>query len=466
MTLPPDISRLSSSEKDTLIGVLMARLDALEARVSALEAENATLKAENATLRKQLKRPPKTPNNSSKPPSQGHKANQESKPRAKRKPHPGTHRKLHPNPTREHPAVADRCEHCLADVHDVAQSVVQAYDRIEIPKIEPDVTRVLLMGGTCPFCQQRFKARPPVGLEPGSPFGPNLRAFVIYLRFRQAIPFERLAGLMFDLFGLEISEGALANMLADSAPAFAEQAGGIRAHLLAGTALESDETGMRVGKKKFWTWVFHHGDSACFVTRFSRGKDVVQEFLGDWRPEFWVSDRLGAQMGWATKGHQACLAHLLRDAQYAIDSGDAAFAPAMMKLLKEATGIGQRRPNLADSTLRAYRDRLEAKLDGVLKKPPKGEAGEKFMRAIKKYRQNLFVFVTNRHIPATNNGSEQALRPCVVFRKVTNCFRSEWGANLYADVRSVFETARRRGIGILDAVHLTLDGIPLPVTAA
>ena len=79
MTLPPDISCLSSSEKDTLIGVLMARLDALAARVSALEAENAALKAENATLREKLKLPPKTPDNSSKPPSQGQKPNGETK---------------------------------------------------------------------------------------------------------------------------------------------------------------------------------------------------------------------------------------------------------------------------------------------------------------------------------------------------------------------------------------------------
>jgi transposase len=41
-----------------------------------------------------------------------------------------------------------------------------------------------------------------------------------------------------------------------------------------------------------------------------------------------VSDRFGAQMGWARTGHQACLAHLLRDVQYAIEAGDGAFAPA------------------------------------------------------------------------------------------------------------------------------------------
>ena len=40
------------------------------------------------------------------------------------------------------------------------------------------------------------------------------------------------------------------------------------------------------------------------------------------------------------------------------------------------------------------------------------------------------------------------------------------GATLYADVRSVLETARRRGIAILDAIRLTLDRRPLPITAA
>jgi hypothetical protein len=71
--------------------------------------------------------------------------------------------------------------------------------------------------------------------------------------------------------------------------------------------------------------------------------------------------------------------------------------------------------------------------------------------------------LADRAIPPTNNGSEQALRPCVTFRKVTNCFRSQWGANLYADVRSVIETALRRAIGALEAIRLTLNGTPLPV---
>jgi len=64
---------------------------------------------------------------------------------------------------------------------------VETYDHVEIPKIEPDVTRVVLHGGVCPCCAKTFKAEPPQGLEPGSPFGPELRAYVIYLRSVQGI---------------------------------------------------------------------------------------------------------------------------------------------------------------------------------------------------------------------------------------------------------------------------------------
>jgi transposase len=450
-----DLTALSSSGRDALISALLAQVDELTARVKLLEAENAT-------LREKLKAPPKTPDNSGTPPSQGRKANGDGKPGPKLRVHAGAHRPLHPNPTRYEAARAEHCPHCYADVGDVAQAAVQTYDRIEIA---PDVTRVVLHGGVCPCCAGRFKAAAPAGLEPGSPFGPNLRAFVLYLRFGQALPFERLARLMRDLFGLEISEGALANLLQDSAPAFAAQTSLIKRRLLSSTVLASDETSVRVGKRTSWTWVFHHADSACFVIRPSRGKAVAGEFLGDVRPAVWISDRLGAQMGWATRDHQVCLAHLLRDVQYAMDAGDAAFAPGMKRLLQRAVRIGRRRPALADATLAAYHARLQRALDDLLKIVPDNKPGLKLQRIIKRFRQNLFVFLTDRAVSPTNNGSEQALRPCVIFRKVTNGFRSRWGADLYADVRSVLETARRRGVGILHALRLTLNGQPLPTAA-
>src|SRR5215204_4326072 len=210
MTPPTDLSSLSPSEKDALIAALLAR-------VKALLAEVEELRTENAALRDKPSLPRKTPRNSSKPPSQAMKANGETEPKPKSKPHAGAYRPLHPNPTRCREVWAECCPQCQADVTAVAQLPLHTYDWIEIPEITPDVTRVTLYGGTCPCGRARFKAAAPSACPPGSPFGPNLRAFVLYLRFAQAIPFERLARLLSDLFGLEISEGALADHLQASA---------------------------------------------------------------------------------------------------------------------------------------------------------------------------------------------------------------------------------------------------------
>jgi transposase len=454
---PPDLKLLDSAAKDALIL-------ALSERVNGLVAENAQLKERLARLEAKLGEPPKTPTNSSLPPSQGRKGSGEGRSRRKGKPHKGASRELHPNPARTLDLRAQACPRCGGDVSGVEQSALERYDRIELPEIKPDVTRVVLHGGTCPCCAARFKAQPPQGLEPGSPFGPNLRAFAIYLRVTHAVSFERLARLLSDLVGLKISEGALVNMLAASQPAFARAAALIRARLLGGTILQSDETGMRVGKQNWWTWVFHHDRECCFRIRPSRGKDVVEAFLGEHRPDFWVSDRFAAQMGWAKKDNQVCLAHLIREATYAVEAGDRAFAPALRKLLKRACGIARRRPGLADATLRAYLSSLNVKLDALLRLTPTHAAGVKLKQAIAGCRRRLFVFLQDRAIPATNNGSEQALRPCVVFRKVTNGFRSEWGASLYADIRSVVETARRNAVGAFQAIRQVLSPPPLPDT--
>ena len=453
MTHPPDLT-----DKDALIAALLARIE-------VLVAANAALTARVAELEAKLGLPPKTPDNSSVPPSQGQKPSNPSAPRRKAKPHAGAHRPLHPDPTTKREFFACRCGGCGADVSGVAQSRCETYDRIEIPPIKPDVTQVSLYGGTCPNCARRFKADPPAGLEPGSPFGANLRAFVIYLRAVQGIPLLRLCHVLRDLFGLDISEGALVNILSASRDCFAAQTDLIKARLKSGTVLASDETGLRVGKANWWLWVFHHADSAIFIADKYRCKAVVEAFLGDWRPNYWISDRYRGQMGWAVLGHQVCLAHLIRDVQYAIDEGDAVFAPGLKGLLKRACAIGRRRDDLADSTLKRYEADLNRRLDRLMSLIPDQKAGQNLQESIKRDRHHLFVFVTSRDVTPTNNGSERALRPCVVYRKITNGFRSEWGAALYADIRSVVETARRRAIRAIDAIRFTLEGTPIPTAS-
>jgi transposase len=435
---------------EELVGVALAQAEAIERQAG----EIAALRAEIVELRAKLDRPPKTPDNSSIPPSQGHKNTTEFvKNRRKKKAHPGAHRPFSPNPTHRRDIVADVCGHCGADVSQSPQAPCEVYDRIELPPIAPEITRVSLHGGVCPCCARRFKAEAPAGLEPGSPFGSNLRAFVIYLRFTQGVGFERLSRLMRDLFGLDISEGALVNILRSARKSFAAESSAIRAKLLSGGVICSDETGVRVNKRSWWLWVFHHGQNAFFLSHPRRSKEAVEQFLGDVRPDAWVSDRYGAQAGWAEKEQQVCLAHLLRDTQYVIDGGDGVFAPALRHFIGFACDEAKRRDKWNDATLNLHRRRLEAELDRVLALTPAHPAGVKWKSTIEKLRPNLLVFMSNRDVPSTNNESERSLRPCVTYRKITNGFRSQWAAIQYGDIRSAIETARRQSINPLKAIQ-------------
>ncbi len=69
-----------------------------------------------------------------------------------------------------------------------------------------------------------------------------------------------------------------------------------------------------------------------------------------------------------------------------------------------------------------------------------------------------FTFLDHPEVTADNNSSERELRPTATYRKVTGGFRSDWGANLYAGVRSVIGTAARRGIDAYQAIRATLQG--------
>ena len=165
------------------------------------------------------------------------------------------------------------------------------------------------------------------------------------------------------------------------------------------------------------------------VIQPSRGKAVVTSLFGASQPKVWVSDMLGSQRGHAGLW-QVCLAHLLRDAKYAIECGDTAFSAPFRWLLLRAIAIGQRRETLKDTTLRQYLYDLNRRLDRIMATVPAGDAGRKLHKRMLANRAHLFVFMTNRAVPYTNNISERHLRPSVVFRKVTNGFRCEWGGNL------------------------------------
>lgn len=189
----------------------------------------------------------------------------------------------------------------------------------------------------------------------------------------------------------------------------------------------------------------------------SRGRAVAAQVLGDVQPDVWISDRYAGQQALG-KVHQVCLAHVLRDVQCAIDYGDTVVAPKIRDLLRWAVRVGKRRPSLKDSTLATYATKADSRLDALLGLPAAHPAGRDLQRQIKAWRTKFFVFMTDRRVPPTNNRSEQEIRPSVVFRKVTNGFRSQWGPKIHAGYRSVTGTARLYGTSAWNAIRALIDG--------
>jgi transposase len=446
---------LSHAEKDTLIAALTARLAAADQRIVAQDARIAALEARlNA-----LTRPPKTPDNSSKPPSQGPKPDKPTSddvPPPPRKSRPGVGRTLHPNPDRVIDQRLTACPKCEAEFPDAAQSPQQVYERIVLPPVRPDVTQIRLFGGRCACCGERVTAQAPVGLELGSPFGHSIAATVVYLHYAHAVGMERLALLMNELFSLSISEGAICNILARARQPLLDATATIEKAVLASLVVCSDETSVRVKGKNWWEWVFIGTRAALHVIKPSRGKAVVTGMFGDIQPLVWVSDMLGSQRGHGVRW-QVCLAHLLRDTKYAIECGDTAFSAPFRWLLLRAIAIGRRRETLKDATLKQYFYDLDRRLDRIMAAVPIGEPGRKLHKRMLANRAHLFVFMTNRDVPCTNNVSERHLRPSVIFRKVTNGFRCEWGAETYAAFRSVVSTAKANRASVLDTVRFVIS---------
>jgi transposase len=229
-----------SSDGAQLVASLLARIDGLMAqiagrdeRIDELLAQVKALNARIAELEAKRGGPPKTPDNSSLPPSRGQKANAEPPAvKRRRKGRPGVARKLAEKPDATRRFFAEHCA-CGAVLSEAGQELAKEYDHIDIPPIRPITTRVELFRATCPCCKARVTASAPADMPEGTPFGPGIASMIAYLHGCQMIGFKRLTEVCQGLFGLTISQGAIANVLARVGEAIAAPAERIAAEVRA-----------------------------------------------------------------------------------------------------------------------------------------------------------------------------------------------------------------------------------------
>src|SRR5215831_13256331 len=292
-----------SSDRAQLVASLLARIDGLMAQIAArddcidkLLAQVKALNARIAELEAKRGGPPKTPDNSSLPPSRGQKANAEPPAvKQRRKGRPGVARKLAEKPDATRRFFAEHCG-CGAMLSEAGQELAKEYDYIDIPPIRPITTRVELFRATCPCCKARVTASAPADMPEGTPFGPGIASMIAYLHGCQMIGFKRLTEVCQGLFGLTISQGAIANVLARVGEAITAPAERIAAEVRASQVIASDETSARVKGKTWWQWTFGCATAVYHVIAPTRGKCVPTDFLGGGRIIKKKSKRLPAQL--------------------------------------------------------------------------------------------------------------------------------------------------------------------------
>ena len=162
--------------KEDLIALVLAQADV----VAKLTDQVTLLEKRLADLEAKLGKPPKTPDNSSIPPSQGHKPSRQERRAAARKGRPGVARALAENPDQVVEVRAEACPHCAHELGPEDQEAFHAYDHIDLPPIRPVVTRIHRHRGVCPCCARTFSAPAPEDMAPGSPFGPGIVALVLH----------------------------------------------------------------------------------------------------------------------------------------------------------------------------------------------------------------------------------------------------------------------------------------------
>jgi len=409
----------------------------------------ATLQTEIDVLRKKLekgKRPPTSSRNSSQPPSRDQKGNLTQKRKKHRHGpplgHPKYERKFVAQPEHIVELKPQVCHRCLSDVSQEGAVLVNVNQITELPAAHAEVIEVRQYQVECSCCGQEQVGQPPAGLEMERTFGARLEATVVYYRQEQHMSYVRTQASLRNLHGVEISQGGIDRIMHRAGQKAIRKVAPLEQTLRESAVIHCDETGARVDGSTWWQWVFCSIGTVLHVIRFNRSADVIGDVMGDHEAEVWVSDCLSAQLKAPAKGRQLCLSHQVRNVQAVVEQyPKASWAWLVQVLFRSAIHLHHQRDSLSKMTFSRKRARIEGLFDKLLARPLAQPEAKRLQRRYLKYRDSVFLFLYRTDVSPTNNISEQRLRPAVIHRKVTGGFRSGWGAQTYAALMSLIDTA-------------------------
>ena len=439
------IEELSREELIALLYELMDKIHGLEEKL-------------------RLKQMPTTSKNSSQPPAQDFKGEKKKRKRNKKKGAKVGHEKLEralvDNPSKVIYALVDNCRTCHINLLDQVPTQVIRRQVTELPEIKPVVIETQQYEVVCPCCGEVQRGKLPEGLEAGRYFGPRLEATVTTLHHEHHIGFERLVQLCGEIFNLPLSEGGAVSICKRAGQAAAAEAETIGERVRQGKVIGSDETHARVDGRNWWQWAFVSEYCEYHLILPSRGYDVIETFMRECEAEVWVCDCWKPQLNAPAKMCQICLAHQIRNLQGLIEKRPhLTWAKEMQALFRKAIHLRNRREKMTERGYQRQVTIIEKQLERLLKRRFRG-LGTNLLDRYRTRRDSLFILLHRTDVPADNNACERALRPSVIDRKVMGSFRSAWGAQAYASLASVLNTAKRNGENAFQKL-VQLMGMPV-----
>jgi len=342
----------------------------------------------------------------------------------------------------------NNCKKCSFDLSDTLAKLKekrQVLD-IELSSIESKITQFQSYSKTCPKCGYENHDNSGFNVAPNISYGSTIIAMVSYLSVSQYMSNARVVELMKNLFNINISEGSITGLLAKASKLSQNEIDKITTYLENAPIVGIDETGCKVDGSKHWHWTFQNESNTLIVANKSRGAKVITETFENGFPNACVvHDNYSSYSKLNAHSEQLCLAHKMRDLNYAIECDNSKLAKDIKSLLKEA--MRDHKENLNSTQRVKLKEEYDKLLESLLSTPTieKSET-HKQVKSFTKAKDKIFTFLLDKDIPPDNNGSERAIRNIKVKQKVSGQFKSLDGAENYANIRSIIDTARKRGL--------------------
>jgi len=284
-----------------------------------------------------------------------------------------------------------------------------------------------------------------------SKYGPNLRAFVVYLLIELRLSNQKAAEHVSALFDVSMPKEIAHEIKSDMAEKYSSTYRGILRQIAKGTLVHADETKGVVKGGGHFVWVFTNMTTVAYVYAESREANILKDVLDGFRGVL-VSDFYAAYDS-APCAQQKCLIHLMRDINEDLrknpfDDELKVIASRFGALLREIVETIDTH-GLKARHLSKHRRSAEAFIEQVVAMKCATEAGLALRKRIEKNRNKLFTFLNYDGVPWNNNNAEHAVRAFTRLRNVINTSTPK-GTHEFATLLSIQETLRYRGKSLLE----------------